>query len=79
MFDQFQKFIALPNAKTTSEFTAIPLSLSRKDFLVKGINGEPMFLLHDTSPVQYVAGRTLRNISAEFHTTWACKLFCVSA
>ena len=69
MPSQYQRFIALPNAEAATEFIAIPLSQSRQDFLVKGMGGEPVFLLHDASPVQYAMGRKLRYVAAEFHTT----------
>ncbi len=69
MLELYQKFIALPSAETVTEFTAICLSQSRKDFLAKGMDGAPVFLLQDASPVRYVVGRRLRHLSVEFHTT----------
>lgn len=69
MFSLYQRFVELANAEIATEFTAIPLSQNRKDFLAKGTVGEPVFLLHDSSPAQYIVGRKLRHLSAEFHTT----------
>ncbi|MFZ6644022.1 PD-(D/E)XK motif protein [Undibacterium sp. TC4M20W] len=69
MLGLHQRFIALPSAEAVAEFTAIPLSQDRRDFLAKDTDGGPVFLLHDASPIQYVVGRKLRHMSAEFHAT----------
>lgn len=66
------KFSNLPQAKSIDDFIALPLSARRRDFLTKGVDGEPIFLLHDSSPIKYVPGIQYRYISAKFHTT--CKI-----
>lgn len=63
------KFSNLPRAKSTEDFIALSLSNRRRDFLTKGVDGEPIFLLHDSSPIKYVPGIQYRYISAQFHST----------
>lgn len=63
------KFSNLPRAKSTEDFIALPLSTRRKDFLTKGVDGAPIFLLHDSSPIKYVPGIQYRYINAQFHST----------
>ena len=46
MIDQYQSFVAMPNAETVTDFIAITLYKDRRDFLVKGVDGEPVFLHH---------------------------------
>ena len=66
IFDEFQSLSA---SATYEDFKAIRLSSIREDFLVKGPQGEPIFLLNDSSPPRYVVGRILKHIKAEFHVT----------
>lgn len=65
----FSSFLGLPNAATSTEFKAIPLSVTRKDFLAKTNDGAPVFLLHDSSAAKYNPGVNFRYLSAQFHTT----------
>ncbi|NNG60249.1 PD-(D/E)XK motif protein [Pseudomonas fragi] len=67
------KFSNLPRAKSTEDFIALSLSTRRKDFLTKGVDGEPIFLLHDSSPKKYVPGIQYRYINAQFHSTCRIK------
>ncbi|KAF6674693.1 MULTISPECIES: PD-(D/E)XK motif protein [Pantoea] len=68
----FDKFSNLPCATSENNFTAIPLSTYRKDFLAKGFDGTPIFLLHDASKVHYSPGVKFRYLTAMFHAT--CKV-----
>lgn len=68
--DEFQR---IPKSASYDEFEAVRVSLARDDFLVKGPNGEPIFLLRDFSSIRYVMGRTLKYIKAEFHLTCGIK------
>ena len=65
----FSTFLGLPNAITSTEFKAIPLSTTRKDFLAKTEEGAPVFLLHDSSAAKYNPGINFRYLSAQFHAT----------
>lgn len=65
----FDNFLNLPCATSETSFTAIPLSKYRKDFLAKGSDGSPIFLLHDASEAQYSPGMQFRYLSAQFHAT----------
>ena len=65
----FSSFLVLPHATTPTEFEAIPLSATRKDFLAKTDDGAPVFLLHDSSAAKYNPGINFRYLSAQFHTT----------
>lgn len=67
--DLFNQFSALPCAISEASFMAIPLSSKRKDFLAKGADGAPVFLLHDASNAQYTPGVQFRNLTAQFHAT----------
>lgn len=67
--DLFHQFSALPCATAEATFTAIPLSVQRKDFLAKAADGAPIFLLHDASQVQYSPGVQFRHLTAQFHAT----------
>lgn len=68
----FRVFLALPETKNFDEFQAILLSDSRLDFLAKGVDGEPVFLLHDTGLVKYQPAIRLKNLSVQYHCT--CKV-----
>lgn len=70
LFDQFS---ALSCATSETSFTAIPVSAHRKDFLAKGSDGAPIFLLHDASEAQYSPGVHFRHLTAQFHTT--CRVY----
>ena len=65
----FSSFLELPAAATPTEFKAIPLSTTRKDFLAKNDTGAPMFLLHDSSVAKYNPSINFRHLSAQFHAT----------
>jgi hypothetical protein len=67
--DFFRQFSSIPYATSTTNFTAIPLSTRRKDFLAKGSDGAPIFLLHDASTAQYCPGVQFRHLNAQFHAT----------
>lgn len=66
IFDQFSN---LPCATSETSFTAISLSTDRKDFLAKGSDGTPIFLLHDASKAQYCPSVQFRYLTAQFHAT----------
>ncbi len=65
----FDHFSNLPCATSETSFTAIPLSTHRKDFLAKGSDGTPIFLLHDASAALYSPGVQFRYLTAQFHAT----------
>ncbi|GAL56828.1 hypothetical protein EV102420_02_04330 [Pseudescherichia vulneris NBRC 102420] len=65
----FDNFLNLPCATSETSFTAIPLSTHRKDFLAKGSDGSPIFLLHDASEAQYIPSMQFRYLNAQFHAT----------
>lgn len=65
----FNEFLELPCATSETSFTAIPLSSHRKDFLAKGVDGAPIFLLHDASEAHYNPGVQFRHLNAQFHAT----------
>lgn len=69
MSTTYSSFLSLPCALTSSDFQAIPLSNTRKDFLAKNDKGAPVFLLHDASLAQYNPGINFRYLSAQFHAT----------
>ncbi|EPT8873052.1 PD-(D/E)XK motif protein [Cronobacter dublinensis] len=68
----FDNFLNLPCASSETSFTAIPLSTNRKDFLAKGSDGSPIFLLHDASEKKYSPSMQFRYLRAHFHVT--CKI-----
>lgn len=65
----FDSFVTLPNATGPNEYKAISVSSKRKDFLAKGADGAPVFLLHDSSDARYNPRINFRYLSAEFHAT----------
>lgn len=65
----FAYFQELAPALSATEFTAVPIGERRNDFLAKGPEGEPVFLLSDSSSVVYTPGTTLRHLSVQFHLT----------
>jgi Putative PD-(D/E)XK family member, (DUF4420) len=67
--DLFHQFSELPCAQAEANFTAIPLSAQRKDFLAKASDGAPIFLLHDSSQAKYSPGVQFRHLTAQFHAT----------
>lgn len=69
----FDDFLNLPCATSNTNFTAIALSKKRKDFLAKGTDGTPIFLLHDASEARYEPGIQFRHLTAQFHTT--CRVY----
>lgn len=62
-------FTALPAADSETEFTAVPLTGRRIDFLAKATDGSPVFLLRDSSPARYLPAIELKNVSVRFHST----------
>lgn len=62
-------FSALPPATSATEFRAIKLTKARSDFLAKGPDGSPIFLLHDASAAKYHPGKELAHVSVQFHCT----------
>lgn len=69
MSNLFSLFLELPEAITHTEFKALPLSSMRKDFLARGDDGAPVFLLHDASEAKYNPDINFRHLSAQFHVT----------
>lgn len=69
MVELFISFLALPNAATSSDYAAIPISGRRRDFLAKSVDGAPVFLLNDASDAKYNPGINFRHLSAQFHVT----------
>lgn len=67
--DIFEKFLDITCATSPTDFNAISLSAQRKDFLARGANGAPIFLLHDASEAQYSPGVQFRYLTAQFHAT----------
>jgi len=67
--DLFAAFLALPEAESTSNLTAVALSKQRHDFLAKTNDGSPVFLLHDASLAAYSPAIELKNVSVIFHST----------
>jgi hypothetical protein len=65
----FHLFSGIPCASSSTNFTAIPLSLKRRDFLAKGADGSPVFLLHDASTAHYSPGLQFKYLTAQFHAT----------
>ena len=67
--DLFDLFQSLPGAQTATEFHAIPVSATRKDFLAKSDTGAPVFLLHDAGVAKYNPAITFRYLTAQFQVT----------
>lgn len=65
----YHQFSVLSCATSHSNFTAIPLSARRRDFLAKSADGAPIFLLQDASSAQYSPGVQFRHLTAQFHAT----------
>jgi Putative PD-(D/E)XK family member, (DUF4420) len=65
----FSEFLSLPDATNSTEFKAIALNPTRKDYLAKTEGGSPVFLLHDSSAAKYKPSIDFRYLSAQFHTT----------
>lgn len=64
-------FEGIPRASAPTDFSAIPLPGRRQDFLAKGVDGAPVFLLHDASEPQYSPGVHFKYLTAQFHATCA--------
>ncbi|MGJ7546312.1 PD-(D/E)XK motif protein [Variovorax sp. LT1R16] len=67
--DLLAEFQQLHCATSDIDFSATPISTRRKDFLAKGVDGAPVFLLQDASPAQYTPGVALRHLSVQFHAS----------
>ena len=65
----FALFQALQPATSAVDFTALPLPGPRTDFLAKGSDGGPVFLLNDSSPASYLPAIELKNVSVQFQST----------
>lgn len=65
----FAAFQALQPATSAVDFSALSLPGPRADFLAKGSDGGPVFLLKDSSPASYSPAIELKNVSAQFHST----------
>lgn len=65
----FATFQSLPLAASTAHFSAVRLSSCRGDFLAKGGDGEPVFLLRDSSLISYYPSIQLKHVSVQFHST----------
>lgn len=65
----FASFQALPLATSAVDFSALPLLGPRGDFLAKGGDGGPVFLLRDSSPVSYSPAIELKHVGVQFHST----------
>jgi hypothetical protein len=72
MLDVFEQFTNLQPAITNTEFEAFRLSGNRGDYLAKGRDGSPVFLLQDAKTGQYHPSLQLRYLAAEFQLT--CRL-----
>lgn len=67
--DYYRAFVDLPSAGAAGEFEAIALSEHRKDFLGKSVDGNPVFLIHDSSAASYSPSIALKTVSVQFHST----------
>ena len=65
----YNAFLAAPFAEKDGIYPAISLGLERKDFLAKGADGNPIFLLHDASAPTYCPSIELRTILVQFQST----------
>jgi hypothetical protein len=72
MADAFVEFTNLQPATSSTEFEASRLSGNRTDYLAKGQDGRPIFLLQDAKTGQYHPSLQLRYLAAEFQLT--CRL-----
>lgn len=72
MADVFEQFTSLQPATSNTEFEALRLSGNRSDYLAKGQDGSPVFLLQDAKTGQYHPSLQLRYLAAEFQLT--CRL-----
>jgi len=59
----------IARASAPGSFAAIPLPGRRHDFLAKGIDGAPVFLLHDASKPQYSPGVYFKYLTVQYHAT----------
>lgn len=65
----FSSFLGLPLATSAADFSAMPLPGTRGDFLAKGRDGGPVFLLRDSSPASYSPAIELMYVGVQFHCT----------
>ena len=70
--DVFEEFTNLQAALSNTDFEALRLSGNRTDYLAKGQDGRPVFLLQDARTGQYHPSLQLRYLAAEFQLT--CRL-----
>ncbi len=59
----------MPLAAAENSFTAVRLPGKRRDFLAKGADGSPVFLLNDNSSPHYVPSIQYKYLKAQYHTT----------
>lgn len=67
--DLYSEFQNLAPASSATEFAAVPIRGRRNDFLAKGAEGAPAFLLSDQSAAKYTPGTTLKHVTVQFHAT----------
>jgi hypothetical protein len=70
--DVYEQFKSLRPAISNTEFEALRLPGNRMDYLAKGKDGSPVFLLQDAKTGQYHPSLQLRYLAAEFQLT--CRL-----
>ena len=70
--DAYEQFKFLQPAISNTEFNALRLPGNRTDYLAKGQDGSPVFLLQDAKTEQYHPSLQLRYLAAEFQLT--CRL-----
>ena len=72
MGNVFDDFRSVQPSTSSTEFQALRLQGGREDYLAKGPNGNPVFLLTDAKASHYHPSLQLRYLNAEFQLT--CRL-----
>lgn len=72
MTDIWEQFRSLRAGMSNTEFEALSLPGNRADYLAKGQNGKPVFLLQDAKTGKFIPSLQLRHLAAEFQLT--CRL-----
>lgn len=65
----FRAFLQIPCADAGNVFSAIPLPGREKDFLAKGVDGAPVFLLYDSAAPQYCPAVHFKHLKALYQVT----------
>lgn len=65
----YNAFLAAPVADREGVYPAIALGLERRDFLAKGVDGNPIFLLYDASRPTYWPSVELKTILVQYQST----------